>query len=95
MSVTTSTSAPSTNCRPLSGFLSKATRFSGTSPHGLVDIVAMKDGVVRKFDVKALSGGLTVAQVAINVELLRVSTDGVCKIVSRPTIMDYSQTGLN
>jgi Holliday junction resolvase len=69
--------------------------FRNVSAHGLVDIVAMKDGVVRKFDVKALSGGLTVAQVAINVELLRVSTDGVCNVVSRPTIMDYSQTGLN
>jgi len=65
--------------------------FRNVSAHGLVDIMAMKDGEVHKFDVKGDTGSrLSPEQEALNVEILRVLPDGACEIWKR-----YSRDTVN
>lgn len=63
--------------------------FRNVSQHGPVDIVAMKDGELLKFDVKASGrtdrvARLSEEQIELGVKLLRVFPDGECDIVSNP-----------
>jgi Holliday junction resolvase len=63
--------------------------FRNVSSHGLADIIAMKDGQLYKFDVKATSGTgaanmLSEEQVALDVKLLRVFPNGTCVIDWNP-----------
>lgn len=63
--------------------------FRNVSQHGLVDIVAMKDGMLLKFDVKASDrthkvARLSAEQIELGVQLLRVFSDGECEIVPKP-----------
>lgn len=60
------------------------------SPHGMVDIIGIKDGIVHLFDVKAVrinadgekysSIKLTDGQLALGVKGLAVFPDGTCEI---------------
>lgn len=63
--------------------------FRNVSQHGPIDIVAMKDGELLKFDVKASGpidrvARLSEEQISLGVKLLRVYPDGECEIVNNP-----------
>jgi hypothetical protein len=69
--------------------------YRNVSAHGLIDILAIKNGVVFKFDVKMCVGirllpAISEAQRELGVAVLAVFPDGSCEIVSNPrTLGDY------
>jgi hypothetical protein len=57
--------------------------FRAVSPHGPVDLVAVKDGVCHCFDVKSADNGFpgkTLEQQRLGVRILSVRPDGTCEI---------------
>ena len=63
--------------------------FRNVSAHGLIDIVAFRDGEMTKFDVKTVANGrspvrLNDKQIAAGVKWIKVYQDGTCQIGDTP-----------
>jgi hypothetical protein len=57
--------------------------FRAVSPHGPIDLIAIKGGVCEYFDVKSAAKGFparTLEQQQLGVKILRVRPDGSCEI---------------